>query len=150
MEFIETLWKWPNDAWFVKKLSSEFFKCIIVVCQLAHDFTHLASQWLFLCATFLDSERLHFASKSVEFYHASLYQWSLKNKLTLDLSRYIWKSLLGDMSGCNFFLIFTFSIIVPEISKMCNLWWNSLKISGNDQMTHCLRKNFVESPGNAL
>ena len=25
MEFIETWWKWRNDALFVKKLSSEFF-----------------------------------------------------------------------------------------------------------------------------
>ena len=44
--------------------------------------------------TCLDSEPLHFASKSVEFWHASLYRWSLKNKLTLDLFRYILKSFL--------------------------------------------------------
>ena len=81
------------------------WKCIIVTFQLAHDFTHLASQWLFLCATCLNSEPLHFASKSVEFLHASLYHWSFKNKLTLDLSCYIWKSLVGDTSCCNFFLI---------------------------------------------
>ena len=49
-----------------------------------------------------------------------------------------------------FFLIVTFSIIVPEICKMCNLWWNSLKLCGNDQMMHCLWKNFLRSSGNAL
>ena len=43
VEFIETWLKWANDALFVKKLSSEFFKCIIVMFQLAHDFTPLAS-----------------------------------------------------------------------------------------------------------
>ena len=86
-----------------------------------HDFTHLASQGLFLCGTFLDSEPLHFASKSVEFVHASLYHWSVQNELTLDLSRYIWKSLLRDTSCCNFFPHCYFSIIVPEICKMCNL-----------------------------
>ena len=55
----------------------------------SHDFTHLASQGLFLCGTFLASEPLHFASKSVESVHASLYHWSLKNKLTLDLSFFL-------------------------------------------------------------
>ena len=89
MKFIETWWKLPNDALFVKKLSSELWKCIIVVFQLAHDFTHLASEWLFLCATCLDSEALHLASKSVEILHASLYHWSLKNTLALDLCHYI-------------------------------------------------------------
>ena len=88
----------------LKKLGSEFWKCIIVMFQLGHDFTHLASQWLFLCVTLLDSEPLHLTSKSVEFLHASLYHWSLKNKLTLNLSRYIWKSLVGDTSCRNFFL----------------------------------------------
>ena len=74
-------------------------------------FTHFASQWLFPCATCLDSEPLHFASKSVEIWHASLYHWSLKNKLILDLSRYIWKSLVGDT------LVVTFLsfLIVPEL-----------------------------------
>ena len=62
-----------------------------------------SSQCLSLCATCLDSEPLHFASKSVEILRASLYRWSLENKLTLDLSRYIWKSLVGDTSCCNFF-----------------------------------------------
>ena len=71
----------------------------------SHDFTHFCSQWLFLCATFLDSEPLHFPLKSVEIFYASLYHWSLKNKVTLDLSRYIWKSVVGDTSICNFFLI---------------------------------------------
>ena len=47
MEFIETWWKWANDALFVKKLSSEFFKCIIVMFQLAHDFPPLASNGSF-------------------------------------------------------------------------------------------------------
>ena len=72
MEFIETLWKWPNDALFVKKLGSEFFQCIIVMFQLAHDFTHLASKWLSVCSTCLDSEPLDIVSKLVEFWHASL------------------------------------------------------------------------------
>ena len=54
MKFIETWWKCANDALFGEKLSSEFFKCIIVIFQLADDFTHFASQWLFVCATFLD------------------------------------------------------------------------------------------------
>ena len=62
-----------------------------------------------------DSETLHFAWKSVEFLHASLYRWSLKNKLTLDLSCYIWKSLVGDTSFVTFFLIVNSSRIVPEI-----------------------------------
>ena len=69
----------------------------------------------YLCGTCLDSEPLHFASKSVENLHASLYHWSLQNKLTLDLPRYIWKSLVGDTSCCNFFLIVNISRIVPEI-----------------------------------
>ena len=38
MEFIGTWWKCPNDALFVKKLGSEFWKCIIVMFQLRHDF----------------------------------------------------------------------------------------------------------------
>ena len=67
-------------------------------------FYPFASQWLFLCASFVDSEPLHFALKSVEFLLASLYRWSLKNKLTLDLSCYIWKGLVGDTSCCNCFL----------------------------------------------
>ena len=67
MELIETWWKWPNDALFVKKLGSEFFQCIIVMFQLSHDFTHLASKWPFVCATCPDSEPLHIASKPVEF-----------------------------------------------------------------------------------
>ena len=103
MEFIETWWKSLNDALFVKKLSSEFWECIIVMFQLGDDFTHLVSQWLFLCTTCLDSKPMHFASKSVEFLHASLYHWSLKIKLSFDLSCYIWKSLGGDISCCNFF-----------------------------------------------
>ena len=60
---------------------------------------------VFLCATCLDSEPLHFSSKSVEILHASLCDWSLMNKVTLDLSRYGWKSLVGDTTCCNFFLI---------------------------------------------
>ena len=66
----------------------------------SHDFTHLAWQWLFLSATCLDSEP--FQSKSVEIMHASLYHGSLENKISLDLSRYIWKSSVGDTSCCNF------------------------------------------------
>ena len=53
--------------------------------------------------TCLDLEPLNFALKLVEFFHASLYHWSLKNKLTLDLSRYVLKSLVGDICCCNFF-----------------------------------------------
>ena len=89
--------------------------------QVAHDFAHFPCQGLFVCATCLDSEPLHFASKSVEILHASLYDWSLENKLSLDLSRYIWKSFVGDASGCNFFIIVNFSRIVPEICKMWKL-----------------------------
>ena len=59
--------------------------------------------FLFLCTTCLDSKPMHFASKSVNFLHASLYHWSLKNKVSFDLSRYISKSLGGDTSCCNFF-----------------------------------------------
>ena len=55
-----------------------------------------------LLATCIDSEPLHFASKSVEIFHASLCHWSLENKLASDLSR-IWKSLAVDTSCCNFF-----------------------------------------------
>ena len=104
----------------------------------SHDFTHLASQGLFLYGACLDSEPLNFASKSVEFVHASLYHFSLKNKPTLHFSRYIWKSLFRDTSCCNFSPHCYFSIIVPEICKMCNLRWNSSKLCGNDQMTHCM------------
>ena len=71
--------------------------------QLVHDFTHLASQWLFPYATGLYLEPSHFASKSVEILHASLYHWSVLNELTLDLSRYGWKSVVGDTTCCNFF-----------------------------------------------
>ena len=88
---------------FAKKLSLEFLNCIIVMFQLAYDFSHLASKWLCLCATCLDPEPFHFASKSAEIFHASLYCWSLKKKLTLDLSHYIWRSLVGDSSCCNLF-----------------------------------------------
>ena len=65
----------------------------------------LSMTCLVICgkAICLDSEPLHFASKSVEFWHASLYRWSLKDKLTLDLSRYIWASIMADTSCCNFF-----------------------------------------------
>ena len=103
MKLIETWWKSLNDALFVKKLYLEFWKCIIVMFQLAHDFTHFSSQWLFLCATVLDSEPSHFTSKSVEILHASLFHWCLENRLTLDLSGYIWKSLVEDTCYCNFF-----------------------------------------------
>ena len=132
MEFTETWWKCPNDALFVKKLSLEFWKCIIVMFQLAHDFTYLAYQWLFLCATCLDSEPLHFAWKSVEIFHASLCRWSLKNKLTLDMSGYIWKSSVGDTSCCNFFLIVNCYIIVPKFWKRAisdGIHWNLVKMS---------------------
>ena len=70
--------------------------------QLGRDFTHVAYQWLFVFASSLYSEPWHFASKSVEIFHASLYRLSLKNKLTLDTSPFIWIGLLGDTSCCNF------------------------------------------------
>ena len=70
-----------------------------------------------VCATCLDSKSLHFASKSVEILPASLYHWSVLNEQTLDLSRYGWKSLVGDTT-CNFFLIV---VHVPEILKMWKL-----------------------------
>ena len=91
----------------------------IVMFQLANYFTHLASEWLFLCAICVDSEPLHFPSKSVEILHASLCHWSLKS--SLEFSRYIWKSLVGDTSCCNFFLVGNCSKIVPEIFKMWKL-----------------------------
>ena len=150
MEFIETWWKCPNDALFVKKLRSEFWKCIIVMFQLGHDFTHLAYQSLFLCATCLYWEPLYFASKSVEIFPPSLYRWSFKNKLTLDLCLCICKAYWELPVVVTFLLIANCYIIVPEILKMCNLWWNSLKLRGNVQITHCLWKNVVRSSGNAL
>ena len=100
---------------FVKKLSLEFFKCIVVMFQLAHDFRHLASKWLSSCTSCLDPEPFHFASKSAEIFHASLYRWSLKNKLLLDFSHYIWKSLVGDTSCCNLFFIVSGCKIGPGI-----------------------------------
>ena len=100
---------------FAKKLSLEFLTCIIVMFELAHDFSHLASKWLFLCATCLHPEPFHFASKSAEIFHASLFFCSLENKLTLDLSDYIWKSLVGDTSCCNLFFIVSCCKIVPGI-----------------------------------
>ena len=102
--------------------------------HLAYDFAHLACKWLYLCATYIDSEPLHFVSKSVEIFHASLFHWSLGNKPTLDLSRYIWKSLAGETSCCNFLPDCYLTWVAPEISKMCNLWGNSLKLGRNHQM----------------
>ena len=87
----------------MKKLSLEVWKCIIGMFHLAYDFAHLACKWLFVCATYIDSEPLDFASKSVEIFHASCATGLFRNKLTLDLSRYIWKSLEGETSCCNFF-----------------------------------------------
>ena len=66
-------------------------------------FSPFGFQWLCLCATCLDSEPLQFALKSAEIFHASLYHWSLKNKLNLDISRYIWTSVNRDTSCCNIF-----------------------------------------------
>ena len=118
--------------------------------HLAYDFAHLACKWLYLCATYIDSEPLHFVSKSVEIFHASLCHWSLGNKLTLDLSRYIWKSLAGETSCCNFLPDCYLAWVWPEISKMVNLWGNSLKLGRIRQMRHCLWKNLVWRSGNAL
>ena len=61
----------------MKKLSLEIWKCIIGMFHLAYDFAHLACKWLFLCATYIDSEPLHFALKSVEIFHTSLCRLSL-------------------------------------------------------------------------
>ena len=36
-----------------------------------------AWQWLYICSSCLDSEPLHFSLEAVEFFHASLYRWSL-------------------------------------------------------------------------
>ena len=102
----------------MKKLSLELWKCIVGRFQLGHDFTHLASQRLFLCATFLDSEPSHFGSKSVEFWHALLYRWPYRNKLTLDLSRFVWKSFVEIPLVVTFFLIVKCSRIVAKILKM--------------------------------
>ena len=90
---------------------------------------------------------LHFPSKSVEFFHASLNRLSLKDKLTLDLSHYIWKSVVGvrDIFCCKFFPIVNFSRIVPEIFEMCNLWWNSLKLGRSDQITQCMSSNIFSN-----
>ena len=81
----------------------------------------ISFQWLFLSSTCLDSEPLHFALESVEFFHASLYRWCLKNKL-------IWACLVIFGKGyweitdvVTFFLIANCSTIVPEIFKMYNL-----------------------------
>ena len=83
------------------------------VCFSFSLFYLFACQWLFLCATFLDSEPLHFASKCVELLHASLYRWSLKDKLTLDLSHYIWKSVVG-VGGIPLVVNFFSFLIVSE------------------------------------
>ena len=47
MEFIETWEKWPNHAMFVKKLCLEFWKWIIVMFQLGHDFTQFPANGSF-------------------------------------------------------------------------------------------------------
>ena len=60
--------------------------------QLAHDLPIWPPNCSFYLLTCLDSKPFHFASKSVEFWDVSLYRWSLKNKLNLDLSCYIWKA----------------------------------------------------------
>ena len=85
--------------------------------QLTDDFTHLAFQWLFLCAICLDAEPLHFAWKSFEFSHASLYRLSLKDKLTLDLSRYMWESILEIPLVVTFFLIANFQELYLKFLK---------------------------------
>ena len=48
-----------------------------------------------------------FESKSVDVLHESLYRWSVTKKITLNLSRYRWKSLIGDTTCFNFFLLVT-------------------------------------------
>ena len=131
MEFIETWWKSPNDALFVKKPSSEFWECIIVMFQLGYDFTQFASQCSFCVLPVLIQNLcilhriqlnfcMHHSITSVEFLQ-SLYHWSLKNKLTLDLSRYIWKSLAGDTSCCNFGNCYR----IDFYQGMIETWWKS-------------------------
>ena len=71
--------------------------------QLGHDFTQFPANGSFYVLPVLIQNLCILQSESVEFFHASLYRWCLKNKLTLDLSRYIWKRLLGDNRCCNFF-----------------------------------------------
>ena len=76
-----------NDALLMKKLILEFSKCIIVIFQLVHDFTHLASKWVFFVLIF------HPIQSKFGMNHCTT---GLMNKVTLDLSRYGWKSLVGD------------------------------------------------------
>ena len=73
------------------------------VCFSLHMMSPICLLMALSMCTCLDSEHFHFASKSVEFFHASLYHWSRKNELTLDLSGCIWKSLVVDICCCNFF-----------------------------------------------
>ena len=54
--------------------------------QLVHDFTHLASKWVFRCATSLDSEPMHFEilqilMKSFETLYKSLHESLFVKKL---------------------------------------------------------------------
>ena len=55
MEFIETWWKCPNEALFVKKLSLEFWKCIIVMFQLGHDFNWPTNGSFYVPAVFIQN-----------------------------------------------------------------------------------------------
>ena len=84
-----------NDALLMKKLILEFSKCIIVIFQLVHDFTHLASKWVFFVLTVLIKNLRIFHPIQSKFCmnHCTT---GLMNKVTLDLSRYGWKSLVGD------------------------------------------------------
>ena len=95
----------------------------------------------------LDSETFaFFHRKQLNFFHASLYRWvSFKIKLTLDLSRYIWKSVGRDTWTCNFFSSLlncpttcTWSL---EKCTICNgIHW---KLCRNDQITHRLWKKLL-------
>ena len=65
-----------------------------------------------------------------------------KNKLTLDLSRYIWKSVGRDTWICKlFFLIANCPTLVPEVLEKCTIC-NGIhwKLCRNDQITHRLWK----------
>ena len=58
-----------------------------------------------------------------------LCRWSVKNKLTLDCSRYISKSLVGDTSCCNFYLYLKF-LNVDTVMK----FFESLRKWSNDAL----------------
>ena len=86
-----------------------------------HDFTHLASQWLFLGATCDDLEPFHLHRNQLNFctHHCTTGLLGINFLWTclVTFGKAYWEITLV----VTFFLIVTFSIIVPEICKMCNL-----------------------------